>query len=82
MRPLAPRYISAAIPAARKARDEALVVGHVVAVEHGDDDRAGLCAAATIGLSIARNAASRREMPIEKPVAGTGSARKRATSPS
>ena len=42
----------------------------------------GASAAATIGLLIARSAASRRETPIEKPVAGTGSARKRATRPS
>ena len=33
----------------------------------------GVSAAATIGLLIARKAASSRETPIEKPVAGTGS---------
>ncbi len=42
----------------------------------------GASAAATIGLLIARSAASSRDTPMEKPVAGTGSARKRATRPS
>ena len=32
-------------PRRAQGRDEALVVGHMVAVEHGDDDRAGLCGA-------------------------------------
>ena len=72
-------------PGGAQARDEALVVRHRrrVAVERQHHDRPRrMRRQPTIGLLIARSAAKSRETPIEKPVAGTGSARKRATRPS
>ena len=61
--------------------DHALVVGDAVAVHDEHHDRAGL-PRLTMGLADIFSAASRRETPMENPVAGTGSPRKRPTSPS
>ena len=63
-------------------RDERLVVGDAVAVEHGDHARARLGGFAA-ELADARSAPPcRRDTPMEKPVAGTGWPMKRDTSPS
>ena len=59
----------------------ALIVGDAVLVEHGDDHRAGL-GLRRRSCRDACSAASRRDTPMEKPVAGTGSPRKRDTRPS
>ena len=61
-------------------RDHVLIVGEAILVEHGDDHRAGLGFA--VALAEVLSAAASRDTPMENPVAGTGSPRKRETRPS
>ena len=60
-----------------------LVVGDGgrVAVEDEDDDRTGVLVGVE-QLPVSFSALARRDTPMEKPVAGTGSVRKRETRPS